>query len=112
MPKLKTDIEIAAATSIGAATSWVVSNPGSAVNKKLPEKEIKNIELSPFFGIKEKNKVIHIHHWMFISAFVVSLAAIGEPVKGKRFINGFLLGLIIQGLSYNDRFKIETKVKN
>lgn len=50
-----------------------------------------------------KNK-IHIHHW--IIAFVIIVFCMILPFQVNSLIYGLLLGIMLQGLKYSDRFKI------
>lgn len=106
MSKLSKNLGLLLGGSMGLATSWAISAPKSPVNKKIPETRVKNIEFSPNLKIKRKNKVYHIHHWMYFSLFYGSLLLIRKPFTGKKFLNGFFLGLIFQGLSYKDRLRV------
>lgn len=106
MSKLSKNLGLLLGGSLGAVTSWIWSAPNSAVNKKLPEVGIKNVEILPNVRVTRKNKIYHIHHWMFLSIFYIPLLFLRRPIKGKRFVNGFVLGLIAQGLSYDDRLEV------
>jgi hypothetical protein len=46
---------------------------------------------------------IHIHHWFFSLLLISLLAIIGVY---NDIIYGFLIGLIIQGLTYKDFYKL------
>lgn len=107
MSKLSKSLGLLFGGSMGALTSWILSAPKSPVKQKLPEAGIKNVEILPNVRIKRKNKIYHIHHWMFFSVFYASFMLIRRPFTGKKFINGFVLGLIFQGISYKDRLQIK-----
>jgi len=49
------------------------------------------------------DRAIHIHHW--IVYLIVCLSSIFLPISN--IIIGFSIGLIIQGLQYDDCFKID-----
>ena len=50
-----------------------------------------------------KDKAIHFHHW-FVSIFMIYIFK-SFPNNYTNFFIGFLIGHIIQGLSYKDRFE-------
>lgn len=111
MPKIKKTLEVAAAGSFGAAASWALSSPKSPIEKRLPLESIKSFEVSPNILFKGKNETIHLHHWVFLGIFYGSLVVMKKSFRGKKLFDGFLLGLILQGLSYKDRFKFENRSK-
>ena len=51
---------------------------------------------------------IHLHHWIVMSFVLIIYLTFIEPCYKtyNQLIIGFLLGGIIHGLSYTDRFKI------
>lgn len=92
---------------MGAVTSWVLSAPNkSSGENRLPQLKVKNVEILPNVKIKRKEESYHIHHWMYFSVFYASLMFIRRPFAGKKFVKGFVLGLIFQGFSYKDRLQI------
>lgn len=107
MSKFSKNIGLLLGGTMGLATSWAISAPKSPVKKKLPSATIKNVEFVPNLKVTRKNKVYHIHHWMYFSVFYGSLMLVRRPFRGKKFLNAFLLGLIFQGLSYKDRLSVK-----
>jgi hypothetical protein len=63
-----------------------------------------NIERSIRFNIK--GYFIHIHHWIWCSVILIVLLVINYYTF---FILGVLIGSIIQGLLYRDRFVVVYK---
>lgn len=94
---------------LGATTAFSIltltSHPRSRVHKKIPKVKVKNVSLLPSFKIARKEKIYHIHHWLYLSSLYVVLRR--KKLLGKKtFLHGLLLGSIIQGLAYKDRFKV------
>lgn len=82
------------------------SHPKSKLHKKLPKKKLINrVQILPSIHIEAKNRIIHLHHWMNFTAIFVALNYSHQPIHSQ-VINGFLIGAIIQGLLYANRFKI------
>ena len=55
------------------------------------------------FRFSIKNYYIHIHHWIWCSVLLVVFLVIGFQ---NQFMLGLLLGSIVQGMFYRDRFVI------
>lgn len=111
MSKLSKNLGLLLGGLIGATISLVFSKPNSLGENRLPELKVKNVEILPNVKIKRKKEIYHIHHWMTFSVFYATLMFIRRPFAGKKFINGFVLGLIFQGFSYKDRFQVKNSSK-
>lgn len=90
---------------IGWFSSFLVSNNKSPIEKKLPNETYKGIEVIPNLEVKRGNSVYHIHHWIYILLLYYPLTRIKK--LNNKLIKGFLIGDMLQGLSYKDRFKIK-----
>lgn len=96
---------VALGAAAGFALFWLTSHPTSSpLRKKLPEKKIKNLYLLPEIKIARKDKHIHLHHWFNVGALYMLLYWKKRPVLNNKLFSGFLVGSILQGLSYEDRF--------
>lgn len=89
---------------IGGIVSFIAVtiffHPKSKVNKKLPEKRIKNFQIAPRVNFSVRNKVIHIHHWFYLIPVFVFVNNLNWDIA-----RGVVLGGIVQGLFFKDRFK-------
>ncbi|BCX14884.1 MAG: hypothetical protein KatS3mg088_567 [Patescibacteria group bacterium] len=47
------------------------SKPGSKLHQKLPFIKIKFIQISPNLKIDFREKIIHIHHWLYMSLLLI-----------------------------------------
>ena len=56
--------------------------------------------------IKVKDYTVHVHHWLYAS---FALAFMPSGLDGRNFIEAFLVGVIVQGLTYTDFYKIVYK---
>ncbi len=83
----------------------VSSHRKSPIYKMLPNRKIKNISYFPNIKIQKKNKHYHIHHWMIFSALYAPFILI-KRLRSK-LLHGLIIGSIIQGLTYKDRFRIK-----
>lgn len=68
-----------------------------AGSKKGEQREFKSLK----FPIR--NYKIHLHHWFISSIFLITLLILNFY---NDIIYGLLIGLIIQGLTYKDFYKI------
>ena len=54
-----------------------------------------------------KNKAVHIHHWVFFLLLIIILFLIKSKISDTIDLSiylGYSIGMIIQGLLYKDRF--------
>jgi hypothetical protein len=87
---------------LGLSLNHILTHPKSKINKKLPFIKIKCFQISPFFGLKLKTKSIHIHHWVSYSLILIITITITGGSLINSITNGFLIGSIVQGISYPD----------
>lgn len=83
-----------------------LSKNGCKINNKLPYIKIRFIQISPNVKILLKNRTIHIHHWLTYTIILVITLTVNFGYLESLFSNGFLIGGIIQGLSFSDWKKI------
>ena len=103
--KIKNIVKLFAGLIAGFSFFTVSSNQKSPVYKKLPEKKLKNISYFPNIKIQKENKHYHIHHWMIFSALYAPFILI-RRLRSK-FLHGLIIGSIVQGLTYKDRFRVK-----
>lgn len=107
---MKNTFKIALGGTLGFMLFQLMSHPHSHVHKKIPPKKIKNIHLLPHIKIQTKEKHIHLHHWMNLgSLYITSLVL--KKLRKSHLYHGFMLGSILQGLHYKDRFQIIKKLE-
>lgn len=95
----------------GFALWSLFSYPKSAVNKKWPEKKIKNLQVLPHIQYHSKDKTYHIHHWMYFTGLYLTILTLRRKMLKSKLLHGFFLGSIIQGLIYKDRFHVVKKLE-
>jgi hypothetical protein len=93
----------------GFVVFWLTSNDKSPLKAKFPEKKLKNIAFLPNIKIIKEDKHIHLHHWLNITSIYALLYWKKRQLLGNKLLNGFLIGSILQGLSYDDRFSFVYK---
>lgn len=107
---MKNTFKIALGGTLGFMLFQLMSHPRSHMHKKIPTKKIKNIHVLPHIKIQTKEKHIHLHHWMNLgSLYLVSFAL--KKLRKSHLYHGFMLGGILQGLRYKDRFHIIKRVE-
>ena len=107
----KSTAKILAGGLLGFALWTLFSHPRSAVNKKWPEKRIKRLQILPNIKYHSNYKTYHLHHWIDFAALYIPVLAIRKGILRSKFLHGFFLGSIIQGLVYKDRFHIVKKLE-
>lgn len=86
------------------------THPKSKLYKKLPRKKLVNrIQVFPSIHFEAKNRVFHFHHWMIFSSFYFFAQQSSKPILHSDLLQGFLIGAIIQGLLFADRFRVVFK---
>lgn len=81
------------------------SHPEKSPIRKLPERKFKKVSYFPNIKIQKDNGHYHIHHWMIFSALYAPFILI-KRLRSK-LLHGLIIGSIIQGLTYKDRFRIK-----
>ena len=94
---------------LGYALSHHFSHPDGRARKHVPLIRVKNIQITPNLLIATKNKNWHIHHWTYLPIFYIPLLAILRPLLKKHWLHGFVLGGIVHGLTFKDRFTFGKK---
>lgn len=83
----------------------LTSHPEKSPVRKLPEKRIKNVSYFPNVKAHGKTEYYHFHHWMIFS-FLYPLVFVKKKLRQSKFLHGLMIGSIVQGLTYKDRFQI------
>lgn len=109
----KDHAKIAAGGALGYFLFWLASHPTrSPLRKRIPQKQFKSVSILPEIKIARRNKEYHFHHWLNISTLYLLILLKKKRLPHSKFINGLMLGGVIQGLSYKDRFKIIKKYES
>lgn len=87
---------------IGFLLFTLATHPKSRINKKLPDKKIRNVQLFPRINVSTRNRIVHVHHWMFLTPILLFI----QNFTQSNLLHGFLIGGILQGLMFKDRFKL------
>ena len=95
----------------GFLTFTLASHPRSPIARKRPTiKFFKRIQIQPQLKIfYKKERALVLHHWSWLLALLVLFFFFFQPLG---FLEGFLMGGVGQGLTFQDRFvfKEETKL--
>ena len=93
----------------GVASFFVfhlISHPKALIGKKIPQAKIKRIQFLPNLRIEVKNKILHVHHWLWISLLFLAIQTIDKGMLKSDLLQGILLGGILQGLLGQDSLKL------
>lgn len=71
--------------------------------------KLRKFEILPSVRIHHKNRQIHIHHWITLSAILGIIFYKNEGIAQLTLIKSFIAGGVLQGFLYKDRFKIFKK---
>lgn len=98
--------------AVGSAIGYLLfhifsSDEKTSLKRKLPRKRVKNIEISPNIRIYGNDAVYQMHHWANCTSLYALLLLTRSRFLKNKVIHGFLLGAILQGLTYEDRFQFK-----
>lgn len=97
-------LKLSAGATIGYALSHHISHPNGRARKHVPLVKLARVQVLPSLLIATKKKTWHIHHWAYVPAFYIPMVTLIRPLVNKHWLHGFVLGSIIHGLTFNDRF--------
>jgi len=78
------------------------TNPNSYVYKRLPRLKSERIEFFPNIRITVKGRIVHLHHWLFLSIIFVISVVVNGGILDAFYTKGYLLGGIVQGFTFPD----------
>lgn len=98
---------------IGAIASFVIftvaSHPRSKLNRKLPDTKFKNVQVFPRISVAIRSRIIHFHHWLLLTPFYLWAQNAEKGFMHSDMVQGLVLGGIMQGLMFKDRFRLVHK---
>ncbi len=58
--------------------------------------------------VKIKDRVVHVHHWLYGSFLLMGIHHffITHPWNHQEVFYGFLVGIVVQGLTYPDFYRV------
>ncbi len=102
-------LEFLLSITAGYKLAKTFSHPTSKIRKRIPEIKIKFIQVLPNIKIHLKGRVIHVHHWIFLSVVLILSFKSNSMISDSLILKGLLSGGIIQGFSFPDWKKILIK---
>lgn len=91
---------------LGFSLFTLTSHPKSPVGKRIPQRKIKNIQISPEIKFEISDRFVHIHHWVLFTSLYLITNTTEKVFLHSDVVQGFMLGSIAQGLTYEDRFML------
>lgn len=89
---------------IGYLSFTLTSHPNSPLAGKLPKKNFKRFHFAPEIKLELRNRFIHLHHWLLFIGVYALILTIDKGFLRTDLFQGFVVGSIAQGLTYEDRF--------
>lgn len=99
-------IEFLVSLILGYQVAKKSSHPSSKIYRKLPVVKIKFIQLLPNLKIYLRGKIVHLHHWIYMSFILIFSFYDSSSFLTSPILKGFLTGSIIQGFTFPDWKKI------
>ncbi len=104
-------LEFLLSITAGYKLAKAFSHPESKIRKKIPYIKFKFIQISPNIKIYLKGKIIHLHHWIFLSIILILTFKSNFFVFDSFILKGMLSGGIIQGFTFSDWKRIVSRLK-
>ncbi len=102
-------LEFLLSITAGYKLAKIFSHPNSKIRKKIPYIKLKFIQISPNIKIHLRGKIIHLHHWIFLSIILILSFKSSFLLFDLPITKGILSGGIIQGFSFPDWKRILIK---
>src|SRR4030043_783637 len=93
----------------GYSLCRLISHPRYNFKTKIAKLSFKFIEILPNLRIKLRKRILHIHHWIFLAISFIVLSWLTSSFTQLILLKSFCLGGILQGIAYQDRFRIIIK---
>lgn len=103
---LKDIMQLFASGTAGFSLFFLTSHPRSPLRRRLPTKKVGKIHVLPSIRMTVRNKDIHFHHWFNLAVLYLILLGTSSKFVQHEVLQGFLLGGIVQGLTFKDCFRI------
>lgn len=94
-----------AGAGMGFVFFLLTSHPNSQLHKRIPKKSIKSLRYSPHIVVTKNKTDYHFHHWGIMTTLYAMMLILKRMRPGWTFIEGILIGSIVQGLVFPDRFR-------
>lgn len=91
---------------LGFSLFTLTSHPKSPVNRKIPQKKVWRFHVTPEVKVQLRNTFIHFHHWLIFGAVYAFTLTTEKTFLHSDMVQGFFIGSIAQGLTYEDRFMV------
>lgn len=86
-------------TALGYLTFRATTHPTSRIRRKMPNLNVKRVQLFPVLRVRAFGRIIHFHHWFNLSVLLASTAFVNMGVLELPLARSLLLGGIIHGLT-------------
>lgn len=99
-------------SAFGGYFYWkLTTTPGSKINRRVPKVKIKNVQILPSLKITVKGRIIHLHHWVWLT-ILLCVSFIGPWWLDTWAARGFMVGGALQGLRFPDRGILKKEIKD
>jgi hypothetical protein len=102
-------IETVLGGALGFSLFSLTSHPHSPINKKLPQRKLWRIHITPEVKVLLRNRFFHFHHWLIFAGIYAFIQTTEKAFLHSDIVQGFMIGSIAQGLTYEDRFMVYYK---
>ncbi len=91
---------------LGFSLFTLTSHPDSPISGKFPSKKLWRFHISPEVKVQLRNTFVHLHHWLIFVGVYLFIQTTEKAFLQSDVVQGFVIGSIAQGLTYEDRFMV------
>jgi hypothetical protein len=92
--------------ALGFSLFSLTSHPNSPLGKRLPAKKLWKFHITPEIKVQLRNTFVHFHHWLIFMGLYLFIQTTEKAFLHSDVVQGFMVGSIAQGLTYEDRFMV------
>ena len=97
------------AAVLGYLAFSLTKHPHGKIGKKLPEVKTGPVQISPSIKLHAFGRTIWMHHWLNLAILLAISIPVNWGLLDHSIAKGFMLGGILQGLTFSDALQIVTK---
>lgn len=91
---------------VGFISFTLTSHPKSPIANKLKQRKLSRLHITPEIKFELRNRFIHLHHWIIFIGVYGLILTVEKGFLQADIFQGFVIGSIAQGLTYEDRFMV------
>src|SRR5688572_19916059 len=87
----------------------LTSHPKSKLRGKIPHVKVSRVQVSPSIRLYAFGRTIWMHHWLNLAILLAISIPLNIGLLDHSVMKGFMVGGILQGLTFSDAMQIVRK---